>query len=183
MEKKVLSRADALKKVQKIVKRIEEEKAELRKELEITEAELYARATGTTKASGFNIKTILENDNNETVALLERKIAKIKNALAKPYYADEEYRVYSILYLKGELPEHQAERNGVTEEIKKLRHDLIVIPQEICELEKKRNAFIDKFARKMIDIGLSSETECIALYGAEHILDRYESKCDEYENN
>lgn len=137
MEKKTVSRADALKKVQEIVKRIEAEKEELRKELANTEAELYARTTGTTKSSGFNVKDILENDNNETVERLERKIAKLKNALSKPYYADAEFRKYSILYLNGELTEHQEEMDSVNAEIGKLRHELIVIPQEICELEKR----------------------------------------------
>lgn len=183
MEKKVVSRADALKKVQEIVKRIETEKAELRKELATTEAELEARKNGTTKSSGFNVQEVLANDNNETVEILKRKIAKLKNALEKPNYADEEFRKYSLIYLYGHLDEHIAERKRCNEELAKLEYEYYILPRKMREIEAERNLNLSEFAKRMCDIGLSNETESIGLHGVEYVLRRYEERCKEYENN
>lgn len=182
-EKNTISGAEALKKVKEIVKRIETEKAELQKELETTEAELNARIFGRTKASGFNIKNILETDDNETIEKLKNKKSKLKNALAKPYYADEEFRKYSLIYLMGALGEHNEERKRLNEELSKLEYEHYILPRKTREIEKEINLTIDDFARKMQDIGLVNETESIGLYGASYIMHRYEDRCNEFENN
>ena len=179
-EKNTISGAEALKKLKEIIKRIEDEKAELKKELEKVEFELKARASGTTKTSGFSVQDVLANDNNEMTEKLQNKAKKLKNALDKPNYVDEDFRKYSIIYLKDVLKEYQEEIENVKKEIAKLQNERNNIPRKILRLEKNKNSIVDIFAKKMTDIGLSSETECIGLYGAEFIISRYENKCNEY---
>ena len=181
MEKKV-TRADAQKKVLEIVKRIEAEKAELRAEIEKTEAELQARETGATKASGFSVKDVLENDDDEVVEKLKGKIAKLKNALAKPMYADADFRKYSIIYLNCELEAYNEEKKILDTTIGRMEHDLIVIPQQLRAVEKERAALLDVFYRKAIDIGLLHDFTGI-MYGAAYALREYEEKCSKYEAN
>lgn len=182
-EKNTILGAEALKKVKEIVRRIETEKEEIRKELATTEAELNARQSGTTKASGFNVKEILENDNDETIEKLRNKKTKLKNALAKPYYADAEFREYSLIYLMGYLEEHNEERERLNKEHAKMEYEHYILPRKMREVEAKQRANIDEFARKMVDIGLAGETEGMGLYGVNYIIDRYKKKCDEYETN
>lgn len=178
MEKKV----DAQKKVQEIVKRIEAEKAELRAEIEKTRAELRARETGTTKASGFNIKDILENDDNEVTERLKSKIAKLENALAKPVYADAEFRKYSLIYLKGELEAYTKENNILKDTIGRLEHDLVVIPQQLRAVEKEKAELLDDFYFKAIAIGIGNEFGGV-IHGAGYAMREYEAMCAKYETN
>lgn len=176
MEKK----ADALKKVQEIVKRIEAEKAELRAEIEKTRAELQARETGTTKASGFNIKDILENDDNEVTERLKGKIAKLENALAKPMYADAEFRKYSLIYLKGELEAYTKENNILKNTIGRLEHDLVVIPQQLRAVEAEKASLLDDFYFKAIAIGVG-DAFCGIVHGAGYAMHEYEAMCAKYD--
>lgn len=180
-EKNIISKADFLKKIQEILKRISDEKNEIRREIESIEAELNARKTVSIQSNGFNVKEILEYDNNETVESLKRKIAKLKNALTKPNYADAEFRKYSLIYLMEYLNEHSVEKKRINEELAKLNNEYYNLRQKMREIEGKKNNIIDGFARKMIEIGLSKETEGIGLYGAEYIMSRYEERCKEYE--
>ena len=182
MKKKENARADAHKKMQEIVKRIEVEKAELRAEMEKTRAELRARETGATKASGFNVKDILENDDNEVTERLKSKIAKLDNALAKPLFADEEFRKHSVIYLNCELEEYIEEKKILDAKIRKLEHDLIVIPQQLRATEKERAALLDTFYRKAIDIGIGQDFKYI-YNGAAYALREYEELCSKYEAN
>ena len=182
MEKKAKVRADALKKVQEIVKRIEAEKAELRAELEKTKTELQARETGATKANGFNVKDILENDDNELTERLKNKIVKLENALARPLCADAEFRKYSLVYLKCEIEAYTEEKKILDARIGKLEHDLIVIPQQLRAIEKERAALLDTFYRKAIDIGIGQDFKYI-YNGAAYALREYEELCSKYEAN
>ncbi len=183
MEKKVNVRADALKKVQEIVKRIETEKAELRAELEKTRAEMQAKEAGTTKASGFNVKDILYNDDNEVTEKLKVKIAKLENALSKPLYADAEFRKYSIAYLKVELEEYKEEKKVFDSTIHRMEHDLIVIPQQLLAVRADKTKALDEYYRKAINIGLSQEFGGMGLWGADYVLAQYEEMCAKYETN
>ena len=182
MEKKEKMRDDALKKVKEVAKRIEAEKAELRAEIEKAKAELQARETGATKAGGFNIKDILENDDNELTDRIKGKIAKLENALARPLYADAEFRKYSLVYLKCEIEAYIEERKILNSKIGKLEHDLIVIPQQLRAAEKERNALLDTFYRKAIDIGIGQDFKHI-YNGAAYALREYEELCSKYEAN
>ena len=179
MEKKL----DAQKKIQEIVKRIEAEKAELRAEIEKTRAELQARETGATKASGFNVKDILENDDNELTDRLKSKIAKLENALARPVYADAEFRKYSLIYLKGEMEAYKAEKKILNTTIGRMEHDLIVIPQQLRAVEKERAMLADGFYRKAIAIGLTQEFGGLWCDGEDYVMSEYERLCAKYEAN
>jgi hypothetical protein len=182
MEKKTNVRADVQKKIQEIIKRIEAEKAELRAEIEKTQAELRARETGTTKASGFNVKDILENDDNEVTERLKSKIAKLENALAKPMYADAEFRKYSLIYLKGELEAYTEENNILKTTIGRMEHDLIVIPQQLRAVEREKITLLDGFYSKAIAIGIGDAFSGI-IHGANYAMSEYEELCSKYEAN
>lgn len=181
LEKDNMSTEALQEKVQKIIKRIKGEKVELKKELNKIENKLQERAMGTVNSSGFDIKFVLGKDDNETAEILKNKAKKLKSALELPNYADAEFRKYSLIYLMEHLNEHSVEKKRLNEELAKLENEYYNLPQKMREIEGKRNNIIDGFARKMIEIGLSKETEGIGLYGAEYIMSRYEERCKEYE--
>lgn len=182
-EKNTISGAEALKKVEEIVKRIETEKAELQKEFEKVKTELEARASGTIKASGFNIKKVLEKDDNEIIAELKNRAKKLKNALAMPNYADAEFRKYSIIYLNEAMAEHIEERNAFNKRRLELEKELYEITYRLKEMQKERGIILDKFYNQAKEIGLAEEFGGIGLDGAECVMEQYKEKCDVYEIN
>ena len=172
--------AEALKKVNEVLQRIEAKKAELKKELAKTEAELEARQTGATKAGSFDLESILNNDNNETTEKLKVKISKIKAALALPNYADADFRKYSIIYLEAAVEEHTAERAAINKEIAKLETELYNLPHTIREKEKERAVILDAFYKKTREIGVEAEFTGLRLQGADSLLRDYKELCETY---
>ena len=181
-EKNTISGAEALKKLKEITKRIEKEKGELKAELESVEAELKVRASGTTKSSGFDIKDILENDNDETTEKLKNKAKKLKNALNKPNYADIEFRKYSLIYLEPIAEKCDAEVDNWNKKIKALEKEITNLKEEIRNIENherpKSHFTLTEEARK---IGITDFYFPIHMSGKGR-FEVYKEECGKYDN-
>ena len=92
--------AEALQKVKGAMARIDGEKDKLRAELAEVEKEIKRRIDGkpaiTLGKFGFSKSADFYYSDEE----MARKRAKLKDALDIPYYADEEYRKYSLVYIE-----------------------------------------------------------------------------------
>lgn len=180
MKTENITAAEAFKKVNEAIKRIESKKEELKKELAKTKAELEARKAGTTKAGSFDLESILNNDNNEATEKLKAKILKIEKALALPNYADADFRKYSIIYLEAVVEEHAAERTAINNEIAELEKELYDLPRKIREKEKERGGILDKFSKKAHEIGVGGEFHGLLLNRAECLFEDYKKTCETY---
>lgn len=177
---KKITQEEALKKVQEVMKRIDKDKEALRTEYNDVCKEIELRISGKPSIrigkSGF-IKTAEYYMSDEE--LTNRKY-KLKTALEIPYYADEEFRKHSLVYL--EL---------VTEEAIEQYDDLTKRREENYEklLEYRRG--IDKLGREHQEIGGAVAMKYIAIglgkfgRGAQHgapygNLRDYKEFCEKY---
>lgn len=182
MKKETVSRADAFDKLQEIIARINTEKGELKKELDKTEAELNARAVGTTKSSGFDIKGILENDNDETTEKLKNKAKKLKNALSKPNFADAEFRKYSLIYLEPIAEKCDVEVDEWNEKIKSLKRQIDNLKEEIRNIENhERPKSHFTFTEEATKIGITDVYFPVNMSGKGR-FSIYEAECEKYDN-
>lgn len=180
-EKNTITAAEALKKTKEAIVRIDRQKKELTQELQKAEAELAAAKTGTAIA-GFTLEEVLADNANETEVKLRNKINKIKAALGMPYYADAEYRKYSIIYLEAIVNEHLNERSEFNEKFATLEYELNTIKNQIAQKDKERGVILDTFYNKTREIGLAQEFGGAWIYGAAFLFNNYKELCEHYAN-
>ena len=164
-----------------VKQRIDEQRATLKAELEELEAEKKAMGKGK-KPSGTAYPSRANFNSPLTAEELTRKIANIETALELPYYADSEYRKFSIEFM-------EALTNKVAEILESNEQEIAATATAIIEAECRLKQL--KTARENIFITASKLASGVGLhtvsawildyYPPEQLLKKYKEVCHSYD--
>lgn len=172
---------EALQKVKDTMARIDGEKDKLRVELAAVEKEIERRIAGkpsiTLGKFGFSKSADFYYSDEE----IARKRAKLKNALDIPYYADEEYRKYSLAYIELITSEAIAEYDDLEKRKEENRELMRTYRRNVDALKMEHHDISGKIATKYIDIGLGKFASGL-MFGAPYSnYINYKEYCEKYE--
>lgn len=179
---KQITEQEALKRVQEVMKRIDNERETLRTELNEVGKEIERRKSGKPSiriGKGGFIKTAEYYLSDEELA---RKKYTLKQALELPYYADAEFREVSLVYL-----------DLITKEAIEQYKDLEKRREENYEKLREYRRGVEKLGNEHTDIGGAMATKYLAIglgkfargliHGSPYsnFVD-YKGHCDRYED-
>ena len=179
---KKITTEEALKKVQEVMKRIDNEKETLRSEYDGVCKEIERRAKGKPSirlSKGGFIKTSEYYMSDEELA--NRKY-KLKTALEIPYYADEEFREHSLVYLELVTEEANEQYDDLTKRREENYEKLLEYRRGIEKLGREHREIGGETAMKYISIGLGKFARGLINGACYSNFINYKRFCENYED-
>ena len=179
---KKITQEEALKKVQEVMKRIDKEKETVRTEYNEVCKEIERRISGKPSIrigkAGF-LKTAEYYLSDEELA---RKRNQLKLALEIPYYADEEYRECSLVYVELITQEAIEKYDDLAKRREANYEKLLEYRRGIEKLGNEHHDIGGEIAMKYLAIGLGKFSRNI-IHGApwSNFAD-YKKYCEQYQD-
>lgn len=166
-----------LKDLTKVKKRIDTEKAELRKKLAKLEADQAAQQSEKPDKA-FSIDAIFNSTRSSEENA--RLIANIKAALGLPYYADSEYRRLSIEYMEAVTDTEAVNLESNAKEIETAVNTIEEAKEHLEQLRKNREDIAAAAAELISNVGLYEVSADFMDYSPAYILTKYKKLCEKY---
>ena len=152
-------------------KRIDNQKAELTKELTKLEKELQGEGSPSLDALLNGTYTAEE---------INRRITTIKAALALPYYADSEYRKLSIAYLEAVTDTEEKNLESNAKEIEETIATIEAAQERLEQLRKNREDIASAAAELLSNVGLIDASNWCMDFSPKYVLNKYKGLCGKY---
>ena len=165
--------SNILKDLTKVKKRIDGEKAELKKKLTKLEAEQQSE-----QPKGFTFSDVMNSSrtNEENTRLIE----SIKTALNMPYYADSEYRKVSIEYLEATNAETAEALESNAAEIEAAKKAVEEAQERLKQAENAKAQIIQDTYNRFANVAIESVSKRVNQLPFDYIIRKYKDICSKY---
>ena len=165
--------SNILKDLTKVKKRIDGEKAELKKKLTKLEAEQQSE-----QPKGFTFSDVMNSSrtNEENTRLIE----SIKTALNMPYYADSEYRKVSIEYLEATNAETAEALESNAAEIEAAKKAVEEAQERLKQAENATAQIIQDTYNRFANVAIESVSKRVNQLPFDYIIRKYKDICSKY---
>ena len=161
------------KELTKVKKRIDAEKAELKKKLGKLEAEQQSE-----QPKGFTFNDVVNS--TRTSEENSRIIESIKAALDMPYYADSEYRKLSIEYLEATAAETAEALERKAAEIEAAKKAAAEAQERLNQLEGEKNTILNETFNKFSFVDIENVSKRLNQLPYDYIVRKYKELCSKY---